>query len=248
MLKLLRNRQDKPSVEKRVFEVAGRSLPLTISENIRAKRLTLRIAPGGRGLKLTVPPKLPSREVDAFLERNRGWLISKLDLVPDQPKVRAGIKIPIQGVNHLVVRQDGRGVTHIKINETEEPQLVVFGDEKFVARRVSDFLKKEAKREIEALVAHHTKTVGRKAKSITFRDTTSRWGSCTSDGKLSFSWRIMMAPPSVINYLVAHEVAHLQEMNHSARFWTLCTSLCPDTDKCKSWLKRNGNKLQAIEF
>lgn len=248
MLKLLRNRTPKLSVEKREFEIAGRSLPLTISENIRAKRLTLRIAPGGRGLKLTVPPKLPNYEVDAFLERNRGWLISKLDLVPDQPKVRAGIKIPIQGVNHHIIRKDGRGVTHTENPEIDGPQLIVFGDEKFVARRVSDFLKKEAKREIEALVAHHTQTVGRKAKSVTFRDTTSRWGSCTSDGKLSFSWRIMMAPPKVINYLVAHEVAHLQEMNHSARFWNLCTTLCPDTDKCKSWLKRNGNKLQAIEF
>ncbi|MEM8540762.1 MAG: SprT family zinc-dependent metalloprotease, partial [Pseudomonadota bacterium] len=142
----------------------------------------------------------------------------------------------------------GRGITHTIMGEDGLAQLVVYGDERFVPRRIADFLKKEAKREIEALVAHHAGKVGRKAKSITFRDTTSRWGSCTSDGKLSFSWRIMMAPPQVINYLVAHEVAHLKEMNHSAKFWNLCKELCPDTDKCKSWLKRNGNKLQAIGF
>lgn len=234
--------------EKRFFVIAGRELPLTIAENARAKRLTLRIQPGARGLKVTVPPGLPPYEVDEFLERNRGWLRSKLDLVPDKPMVREGIKIPIRGVNHLIVRQNGRGITHTVMGDDGTAHLVVFGDAKFLQRRVTDFLKKEAKLEIEALVAHHTQKVGRKAKSITFRDTTSRWGSCTSDGKLSFSWRIMMAPPAVINYLVAHEVAHLKEMNHSKQFWDLCKTLCPDTDKCKLWLKRNGNKLQAIGF
>ncbi len=232
----------------RSFEIAGRALPLIITQNPRAKRLTLRIQPGGRGLKVTVPPHVSEGEVNDFVERNRLWLKSKLDLVPDKPEVREGIKIPIRGVNHLIVRRSGRGVTHTEMGADGSARIVVFGDEKFVRRRVADFLKKEAKREIEQLVARHSSKVGRRAKAIRFRDTTSRWGSCTSDGNLSFSWRIMMAPPQVINYLVAHEVAHLKEMNHSARFWALCKELCPETDKCKSWLKRNGNKLQAIGF
>ena len=97
-------------------------------------------------------------------------------------------------------------------------------------------------------MAKHTQAVGRKAKAIRFRDTSSRWGSCTSDGTLSFSWRIMMAPAPVINYLVAHEVAHLKEMNHGPKFWRLCEELCPDTERCKDWLKRNGGALQAIQF
>ncbi len=230
------------------FEVAGRELPLVVTEHPRAKRLTLRVQPGARGLKVTIPRGVGAREVEQFLERNRGWVKSKMDLVPDKPQVREGIKIPIRGINHVVVRKNGRGVSHTVMGEDGSAHLVVYGDSRFVARRVADFLKREAKGEIEALVAHHSKAVGKRAKSITFRDTTSRWGSCTSDGKLSFSWRIMMAPPAVINYLVAHEVAHLREMNHSKRFWDLCKDLCPDTDRCKSWLKRNGNKLQAIGF
>lgn len=248
MLGFLRQAPKKLTTQKREFEVAGRVLPLSITENPRAKRLTLRVQPGARGLKVTTPPGIPQREVDAFLERNRGWLQSKLDIVPDKPMVRDGIRIPIRGINHQIERRSGRGITEVKIDDDGTARLIIYGDEKFVPRRVSDFLKKEAKREIEALVAHHTAKVGRKATSITFRDTTSRWGSCSSDGKLSFSWRIMMAPPAVINYLVAHEVAHLKEMNHSIRFWTLCKELCPDTDKCKNWLKRNGSKLQAIGF
>jgi predicted metal-dependent hydrolase len=97
-------------------------------------------------------------------------------------------------------------------------------------------------------VMKYTATIGRRAKAIRFKDTTSRWGSCTSDGSLSFSWRIMMAPAPVIDYLVAHEVAHLKEMNHGPKFWKLCRELCPDTDRCKDWLKRNGAALQAIAF
>ena len=85
-------------------------------------------------------------------------------------------------------------------------------------------------------------------KAVRFKDTTSRWGSCSSDGNLSFSWRIMMAPPAVIDYLVAHEVAHLKEMNHGPKFWKLCRELCPRTDEAKAWLQRNGSALQAIGF
>ena len=125
---------------------------------------------------------------------------------------------------------------------------MVFGDRRHLPRRIVDFLKREAKKDIEALVETHTAAVGRKAKAVRFKDTASRWGSCTSDGNLSFSWRIMMAPRPVINYLVAHEVAHLKEMNHGAKFWRLCETLCPDTERCKAWLKKNGSALQAIGF
>ncbi|MEX0954784.1 MAG: M48 family metallopeptidase [Rhizobiaceae bacterium] len=232
----------------RDHEVAGRSLPLRIVENDRATRLTLRIAAGGTGLRMTVPPGISQREVDRFLERHRGWLEQRLAKLPDQPQVRPGIKVPVRGVPHLIVHEpDKRGIAEISAAE-DGPVLIVHGDRRHLPRRVSDFLKREAKHEIEALVAKHTATVGRRAKSVRFRDTTSRWGSCTSDGSLSFSWRIAMAPGAVIDYLVAHEVAHLIEMNHGPKFWKLCRELCPRTDEAKAWLKRNGSALQAIGF
>ena len=126
--------------------------------------------------------------------------------------------------------------------------LCVAGAAAHLHRRTADFLKREARREIGALVDKHTQAIGRRAKAVRFKDTTSRWGSCTADGVLSFSWRIMMAPPPVIDYLVAHEVAHLREMNHGPEFWKLCRGLCPETERCKAWLKRNGGALQAIGF
>jgi predicted metal-dependent hydrolase len=235
-------------VREREHAVAGRTLPLRIVENDRARRLTLRIDAGGRGLRITVPPGISAREVDSFLDRHRGWLEQRLAKVPDRPQVRPGIKIPLRGVPHIIVHEPGkRGTVSAAIGESG-PSLTVHGDRLHLPRRIADFLKREAKREIEALVEKHCAQIGRRAKAIRFRDTTSRWGSCTSDGTLSFSWRIMMAPPPVINYLVAHEVAHLKEMNHGPKFWKLCAELCPDTDRCKAWLKRNGGALQAIAF
>ncbi|UDL86891.1 M48 family metallopeptidase [Mesorhizobium sp. PAMC28654] len=235
-------------VEEREHVVAGRSLPLKIVENDRARRLTLRIDSGGRGLRITVPPGLRRGEVEKFLHRHQGWLEQRLAKVPDRPQVRPGIKIPLRGVPHLVMHEPGKRGTVSVENSGAGPTLVVHGDRIHLPRRIADFLKREAKREIEALVVKHTGALGKRAKAIRFKDTSSRWGSCTSDGSLSFSWRIMMAPAPVINYLVAHEVAHLKEMNHGPDFWALCKELCPDTERCKAWLKRNGGALQAIVF
>jgi predicted metal-dependent hydrolase len=235
-------------VEEREHVVAGRSLPLRIVENDRARRLTLRIDAGGQGLRITVPPGLRRGEVEKFLHRHQGWLEQRLAKVPDRPQVRPGIKLPVYGVPHMIVHEPGKRGTVSVGSDANGPTLVIYGDRVHLPRRLTDYLKREAKREIEALVEKHTAKVGRKAKAVRFKDTSSRWGSCTSDGNLSFSWRIMMAPRPVINYLVAHEVAHLKEMNHGPKFWKLCEELCPDTERCKAWLKKNGSALQAIQF
>lgn len=235
-------------VEEREHVVAGRSLPLRIVENDRARRLTLRIDAGGQGLRITVPPGLRRGEVEKFLHRHQGWLEQRLAKVPDRPQVRPGIKLPVYGVPHMIVHEPGKRGTVSVGSDENGPTLVIHGDRVHLPRRLTDYLKREAKREIEALVEKHTAKVGRKAKAVRFKDTSSRWGSCTSDGNLSFSWRIMMAPRPVINYLVAHEVAHLKEMNHGPKFWKLCGELCPDTERCKAWLKKNGSALQAIQF
>ncbi len=249
MLPILRPfRRAKKSPDERLHEVGGRTLPLRIVEHERAKRLTLRIEIGGKGLRVTVPPGMPGRDVDDFLDRNRAWLESRLAKFPDQPKVRPGIKIPLRGVPHLVRHEPGRRGTVSIADGPDGPELIVHGDPQHLQRRVADFLKREAKRDIEPLVAKHTAGLSKKARAVRYRDTSSRWGSCSSEGNLSFSWRIMMAPPAVINYLVAHEAAHLEQMNHGPAFWKLCKTLCPDTDRCKAWLKRNGSALQAIDF
>ena len=236
-----------PEARPDTHEVSGRALPLAIVENPRARRMTLRVQPGDRGLKVTVPPGMAQAEIDRFLARQEEWLADKVAAMPDRPRVRPGIKLPICGVNHLIVHEPGRGVTTVR-RGADGPELVVRGAPEHVPRRIADFLKKTARARIEPLVARHAKSLGRPVRSVRYKDTISRWGSCSSAGNLSFSWRIAMAPPAVIDYLVAHEAAHLVEMNHGPRFWALCDRLCPDTGRCKAWLRRNGSKLQSIVF
>jgi predicted metal-dependent hydrolase len=230
-----------------MIAVGGRSLALETVRSPRASRLTLRIARDGRSARLTAPPHVREREMADFLARHMGWLESKLAAYPERPVLRPGVKVPVRGMPHLIIAQSGRGVTRLVQGEAG-PEIHVFGAREAAARRIADFLKKEARATIEPMAMRDAAQTGRKFRSIRFRDTSSRWGSCSHDGQLSFSWRIMMAPPKVIAYLVAHEVAHLTEMNHGPQFWALCRTLCPDTDTCRAWLKRNGGKLQAIAF
>lgn len=233
------------------YVLSDRELPLKVVANSRAKRLTLRIESGGKGLRVTIPPGTRNRDVQHFIDRYRGWLENRLAGLPaptiDGPMLKDGVTIPLFGNPHRIVYTGGRGVTDT-CEQEGELQIIVHGEERYLARRVRDFLKKQAEGIITLLVAKHSQTVGCKPKSIRYKDTVSRWGSCSASGHLSFSWRIVMAPEGVIDYLVAHEVAHLIEMNHGPRFWTLCEKLCPETRQCRIWLKRNGQALHAIDF
>lgn len=248
LLKSRRAPRTPPPPETRQVEVNGRSVPLTIRRNAQATRMTLRIEPGGRALKLTVPTGLPEREIRDFLDRHQAWLMTKLARFSTSSALSDGHHIFIRGVAHRIDETGKlRGLTEAVLVDGE-PVLRVSGSSEHVPRRICDFLKKEARKDLEARVAVHAPNVGRKVRSLTLRDTRSRWGSCSADGALSFSWRIVMAPPFVIDYLAAHEVAHLREMNHGPAFWALCAKLCPRVEEAKRWLKRNGTMLHALDF
>ena len=250
MFSLLRKTRKKVAEppKTRLLDIAGKQLPLTVRQDLRATRMTLRIEPGGRSLKMTIPAGLPEREVNDFLSRHQGWLMTKLARFKPDDGLMEGGTILIRGVKHTIERTGKlRGLTETVVRDCK-PYLMVSGSEEHMRRRIADFLKKEARKDLEAHVATYTALVGRKAKSLSLKDTRSRWGSCAHDGALSFSWRIVMAPPLVIDYLAAHEVAHLREMNHGPAFWALCEKLCPRMEKAKTWLKRNGTMLHAIDF
>ncbi len=249
LLSRSRKPQAKPlAPETRTLDVAGRLMPLTIRQHERATRITLRIEPGGRALKMTIPRGLAAREINAFLDRHQGWLLTKLAKFATDSSLRSGAEILLRGVRHRIEHTGSlRGLTEAIVVEGV-PVLRVSGMPEHAGRRIATFLKKEARADLEKLVAVHAKTIRATVTSITMKDTRSRWGSCSSQGNLSFSWRIVMAPPLVIDYLAAHEVAHLKEMNHGPRFWALCRKLCPDMDEAKAWLKRHGSHLHAIDF
>lgn len=233
----------------RTIDIGGRSLPLNVRTNARARRMTLKIEPGGHAISLTVPPGLARHQVDGFLRRHHDWLIDRIARFDGRDTtVREGAVLPVFGVNHTI-RHSGnlRGLTEARI-EDGKPFLVISGPAASIGRRAADYLKKEAKREITERVRYHAGASGRGFSGIAFKDTRSRWGSCSSTGNLNFSWRIAMAPHFVVDYLAAHEVAHLSEMNHGPRFWALCEKLCPKTPQARQWLKVEGSFLHAIRF
>jgi predicted metal-dependent hydrolase len=223
-------------------------MPLTIKQHDRATRITLRIEPGGRALKMTVPKGLAAREVNAFLDRHQGWLLTKLAKFSSETNLRDGGEILFRGIKHRIEHTGSlRGLTETMVVDGKSI-LRVSGLPEHTGRRIAAFLKKEARVDLERLSRMHAASIKAPIRSISMKDTRSRWGSCSSEGNLSFSWRIVMAPPSVIDYLAAHEVAHLKEMNHGPHFWALCKKLCPHMEEAKSWLKRHGSQLHAIDF
>ena len=215
----------------------------------QARRYTLRILAATREVVLTMPPRGCLREAKEFAQKHGGWIAQRLHHLPKAEPFAHGSMVPLRGEPHRIVHRRGlRGTVWVEVADDGERRLCVAGDSPHVDRRVADFLRREARSDLERASRHFAERLGLAVKQVSIRDPSSRWGSCTSDGKLSFSWRIMMAPPAVIDYLVAHEVAHLKEMNHGAKFWKLCEQLCPETERCRAWLKRNGGALQAIGF
>ena len=152
--------------------------------------------------------------------------------------------MPVRGVPHLIEhRPKARGTVWIEMPGDGAPRLVVAGAAPHVARRVRDHLVRLARADLTSASARHASAVGKRIARITIRDARSRWGSCSASGRLSFSWRIVMAPPEVIDYLAAHEVAHLVHLDHSGKFWDLVATLCPGHAAARAWLKRHGASL-----
>ncbi|MEZ5872971.1 MAG: SprT family zinc-dependent metalloprotease [Nitratireductor sp.] len=240
----------KPPAKRRLREVIadGAALPVSVVESPRARRLTLRIVPGGRALKVTIPPHVSESQVDQFIARNQNWIASRIARIPEPVEADSGAVIPYLGLDHRIIHLDRlRGVVEAR-EVAGEPALLVPGEPSRVTGKLATFLKTQAREQLNLAVDRHSRALGVRAKSVRITDTTSRWGSCSTTRTLSFSWRIIMAPPEVLDYLAAHEVAHLREMNHSQAFWDHVRAICPNMERHKSWLRRNGARLHSIRL
>ena len=226
-------------------EIEGREIAVQIRRNPRAKRLILRVDHSAGRPILTLPARVGLAQGERFLRSNLGWLAGQLDGVAPTTPLADGSVIPLRGEPSRIRHRGGRGLVRLEANGAM-PLITVPGDEEFLPRRVASWLKREAKRDIDAAVARHSHALGRRATGIRIADPKSRWGSCSPDGVLTFSWRLVLAPPHVLDYLAAHEVAHLKEMNHGPRFWALVERLDPQHLSARDWLNREGAALSAI--
>ena len=219
---------------------------VVVRRDRRARNFTLRLKNASGAPVLTMPVYGSLNEARAFLERNAGWLARQLEKTPPPRPIADGAEIPLRGVLHLIRHAPGKRGTVTLASDSDTPMLVVSGDAAHLRRRVLDYLRREARRDIEPAALGYAGKLGARPKAIRIRDTVTRWGSCSAAGELSFSFRLIMAPPFVLDYLAAHEAAHLREMNHSRRFWRLVEGLCPDHGRARRWLMREGPALHAV--
>ena len=222
------------------FRVALRRRPT-------ARRITLRVSNATGEVVLTLPERTDLATAQGCADAHGGWIAARLARVPQRVPFIHGATVPLRSVPHRLVHWSAvRGTTTATLDPSGEPVIAVSGDLPHMARRVREFLQKEARRDLDEAVQRHTAALGIPARKMTVRDTRSRWGSCSANGSLNFSWRLILAPPFVLDYLAAHEVAHLKEMNHSQRFWRVVHDLCPRTEEAERWLKRHGTELHRF--
>jgi predicted metal-dependent hydrolase len=220
--------------------------PIEVRRHPAARRLTLRVSKTKRAVIVTVPAECRMEDAGRFLQSNLDWVRERLGRVPAPVPFADGVRIPLRGRLHRVCFTGaGRPRAVVEVAQAAEgvPHLLVSGRAEHAPRRLRDWLVEQARFDLDASVALHARSLGVRARSIRLRDQTSRWGSCTAGGLLSFSWRLILAPAHVLDYVAAHEVAHLVEMNHGPRFWKLVARAMPRLEEAKRWLRNNGADL-----
>ena len=251
--------------------VAGLATPVQVRRHPNARRLTLRVSQVRHEVVLTIPPGSSLAEAGRFVAKHMDWVRQRLEALPRPVSLGDGATVLYRGQLHQVIAlgptrhqrlawSEGARAAQIALREAIEaappsrrsrvqlpprllPKLYVTGHAEHVARRLRDWLMQRAKEEISARVEAHCYRLGLKARRVVIRDQTSRWGSCSSARVLSFSWRLILAPPFVLDYVAAHEVAHLKHMNHGHRFWDVVRGTVPRMEEARRWLRRHGAEL-----
>ena len=216
-------------------------IDVSVRRSALARKLSLRVSRLDGRVTLTIPQHSPLREGINFLETRELWLRQHLIRLAPEAVVAAGGTVPYRGISVPVV------VGAVKRTALVDGILHV-SDAPTAGVRAKAFLKICARDELAAASDRYASMVNKSYTRLSIRDTRSRWGSCSSQGVLMYSWRLIMAPPAVLDYVAAHEVAHLVEMNHSDAFWAVVTRICPDYDVCRAWLRNNGDVLHRVNF
>ncbi len=215
-------------------------VPLTLRKSARARRISLRISQLDGRVTLTYPNGVAERDALDFARQKEDWIRGHLEVQPETAVVQLGQSLPVEGRMRRIVPETGRRVV-LRPDEVGVPA----GSE---ARRLERFLKELARDRLTEACDDYAAMLGREYATLTMRDTRSRWGSCSSAGGLMFSWRLILAPPEVLHYVAAHEVAHLVEMNHSTAFWAKVQEVFGPYKEPRRWLRDNGAELHRYRF
>jgi len=222
-----------------VWQRDGAPLPLTVRWHPRARRIRLRLAVHERRIIVTLPPAFGVQAALETADRHHEWVKRQLSARPARVPFADAVHVPFLGELHRIGhRPDGPADVRLAAGLIE-----IGGPVTDLPRRIALFFRCEARRHLSAQVACHARSLSLGYGRISIRDGVTRWGSCGPSGNLAFSWRLVMAPWTVLDYVAAHEVAHLRERNHGERFHRLVASLIADPDTARSWLRQNGSEL-----
>ena len=226
---------------RKIFLEDEPDLEIFLRKNSNSRRITLRISALDGKITITGPNYLDFAEFKKFAERKKSWLKSKRKSFEPPIFISEGIEIPVAGT-----------LTKILFSEVRKPKkvgdILFVSKEKPVSTQVKKYLKEIGRIHLAYICNEFAERLGSEIRKITLRDTRSRWGSCSNDAKLMFSWRLIMAPEDVLAYVAAHEVAHLKHMNHSKDFWETVEYLFGSYKKERAWLKQNGPSLHRYKF
>lgn len=217
-------------------------IEITLRRSARTRRLSLRVSRLDGRVTMSVPKWTGKGEALAFAREKEAWIRRNLAEQVDVMVPTIGGYVMFQGRNVPIVAARARVVRF------EDGQIAVPGDCDRSPVRVAAFFKLIARQRLAQASDQYAQALGKRYARLTLRDTRSRWGSCTSDGNLMFSWRLIMAPPQVLDYVAAHEVSHLVEMNHSPAYWKIVSSIYPEYKQPRQWLRDHGQNLHAYRF
>ncbi|MEH6647983.1 M48 family metallopeptidase [Sulfitobacter sp.] len=217
-------------------------ISLILRRSAQAKRISLRISQLDGRVTLTMPKRLAEREAIDFARSKEAWIRKHLDARGGDVLVGIGAELPLGGRVYTVQSGSGRRV------QITSDGIFVPGPPERAGKRLSAHLKELARDRLAGASDDYAALLGRSYARLSLRDTRSRWGSCTSDGGLMYSWRLIMAPPEVLDYVAAHEVAHLAQMNHSSAFWAEVAKIYGDYAAPRNWLRANGSTLHRYKF
>jgi predicted metal-dependent hydrolase len=230
----------KLAVTRELLAIDGEKLAVVVRLNPSARRIVMRMDPVSGDVMVTAPARLGRAAALAFVRGETQWVSRQRAQAPKQVRLAPGATVPFMGTPHRIRAAEIKGPAPVW---REGDEIFVAGRAEHAARRLTDFFKQEARRNIEASALTFGDQLGVRPIRITMRDTSSRWGSCSSARYLSFSWRLIFAPDYVRDYVVAHEAAHLKEMNHGPRFWAHVDALTPHARRARKWLRENGRSL-----
>jgi hypothetical protein len=230
-------------VKRELLKIDGKSIEIILRTNPRARRFIVKVDPSTGEVSVVAPSSRSFERALDFARKEKDWIAGRLADVPEPVQLDLGSTVMFRGIEYAIRAGDANRSPVWIDRDSLRPILRVGGRPEHAPRRLLDWLKREARKRIDERVAFYAAALGVRPKRITIRDTSSRWGSCSSARSLSFSWRLILAPPLVLDYVVAHEVAHLRELNHKPRFWRLVESLVPEIEKSQAWLSEHGALL-----